>query len=61
MGGAELAAMVSAHPIVELHGVVMPRAAAQASAEPMAVSARPAIAAAARGSPSGRGRHPTEA
>jgi cell division protease FtsH len=58
MGGAELAAMVSAHAIVELHGVVMPRAAAQASAEPVAVSARPAIAAARRPAGSGARRGP---
>jgi cell division protease FtsH len=56
MGGAELAAMVSAHAFVELHGVVMPRAAAQASAEPVAVSARPAIAAAHRPAGSGARR-----
>ena len=56
MGGAELAAMVSAHAIVELHGVVMPRAAAQASAEPVAVSAHPVIAAARRPAGSGARR-----
>jgi cell division protease FtsH len=56
MGAAELAAMVSAHAIVELHGVVMPRAAAQASAEPVAVSAHPVIAAARRPAGSGARR-----
>ena len=56
IGAAELAAMVSAHAIVELHGVVMPRAAAQASAEPVAVSAHPVIAAARRPAGSGARR-----
>jgi cell division protease FtsH len=57
MGGIELAEMVSAHATVELHGVVMPRAAAQASAEqPVAVSARPAIAAARQPAGSGARR-----
>jgi len=56
IGAAELAAMVSAHATVELHGVVMPRAAAQASAEPVAVSAHPVIAAARRPAGSGARR-----
>jgi hypothetical protein len=56
MGGAELAAMVSTHTTVELQGVVVPRAAAQASAEPVAVSASPATVAAHRRAGSGARR-----
>jgi cell division protease FtsH len=52
MSGAELAAIVSSCPSVELHGVVVPRAGARTGV-PVATPARPAVAVARR--PAGAG------